>query len=127
MDRRKFLKGLAGLATIVVAGPSLEFLSPAAQADFVALTKRTKLIEGKTFYLEGPAILEGISYLKVRDCDFFAGPNFTGPMFDLRNCRFLIFEYNRMHFASIGGSGLYLRVRDHDVGSISESRFVVSV
>ena len=69
MNRRGFIKGLAGLAALAVV-PGTAVLAAKTQQERFLAAAATGLIEHQTFYLDGPVVLSGIDGLVIRHCTF---------------------------------------------------------
>ena len=72
MNRRYFLKWLAGLAAAMVAPIVPAALVQTEQQRFTEMLE-TGLVENQTFYLDGPIVLENVSNLVIRYCQFIFG------------------------------------------------------
>jgi hypothetical protein len=69
MNRRIFIKGLAGLAALLVAPTVPARLVETEKARFLRMMK-TGLIESQTFYLDAPIEIDYVNNLVIRNCVF---------------------------------------------------------
>lgn len=74
MNRRSFIRGLSGLAGLAVtAGSTLGAIERLTETDRQRLVRQMEkggVIEGQSFYLDGPVYFEGLPDLEVRNCRF---------------------------------------------------------
>jgi hypothetical protein len=87
VNRRGFIKGLAGLAALTVA-PGIPFAQAKSDYERFISMARTGTVVGQTFYIDGPIILERLSNLLVERCRFVITRELTTnePICAMRHC-----------------------------------------
>lgn len=96
--RRTFIRGLLGLAALAVA-PSIPLsLVRSEQEKFLASVK-DNIVEGKTFYLKQPVVLNDINNLTILNCKFVAMENYSGPLIEIGdNCYGVVIQYCKFYY-----------------------------
>jgi TAT (twin-arginine translocation) pathway signal sequence len=69
MNRRGFLKGLAGLAALACA-PSIPAALVQTEQERLLAKMATGLVENEIFYLDGPVTISGVNNLIINRCIF---------------------------------------------------------
>lgn len=89
MDRRSFIRGLAGLAAIAVSGKTLAFVLQTERERLLSQMIAGGLIEDQTFIIEdsGPVVFEGINRLTIHNCRFIWRVPRTSHFFVFRQCK----------------------------------------
>lgn len=90
MNRRGFIKGLTAFAVLAAAPFSPPSEAARQRASFLAAAK-DGLVEGQTFYLDGPVIFQEINNLTIRNCKFVINTleTYTGPIARMEGCNHL--------------------------------------
>jgi len=81
-DRRRVLKGAAGLAVVACIPIGLNegyrLLTEHEQTQFINSVESNQVIENMTFYLDRTAVLKNLENVIIRRCEFIAMPGFIG-------------------------------------------------
>lgn len=101
MKRRDFIRNALGFAALTAVGVPVAADAVSRFEDMIG----KGLIEGETFYLSRPIVIDGQTGLTIRNCKFIALPEFDGEsMIEFKDCNGCVIDGGLIQ---MGGSAKY--------------------